>query len=66
MELHIAIGIETNDHPVELGKVFDFDDKAYDIGIQNKIFIAVPGLSREARQFADRQRIKVFEVASLD
>jgi hypothetical protein len=48
-----------------LDKVFDFDDKTYDIGIRDKVFIAVPGLTREARQFAERQRIKVFEAKEL-
>ncbi len=63
---HIAIGIEVAEEAVKLDKVFDFDDKAYDIGIMDKVFIAVPGLSREARQFAKRQRIKVFEVKELE
>jgi hypothetical protein len=58
----IAIGMEVSDKPIELDKIFDFDDKAYDIGIQHKVFIASPGLSREARQFTERQRIRVFEV----
>ncbi len=59
---HIAVGIEVAEKPVELGKVFDFDDKAYDIGIMDKVFIAVPGLTREAMRFAQRQKIRVFEV----
>ena len=63
---HIAIGVEVAEKPVELDKVFDFDDKAYDIGILDKIFIGVPGLSREARQFAQRQKIRVFEVKELE
>ena len=63
---HIAIGIEVDKEPVALDKVFDFDAKAYDIGIQDKVFIAAPGLSPEARQFAERQRIRVFEVKELD
>ncbi len=61
----VAIGMEASDKPIELGKVFDFDDKAYDIGIQNKVLIASPGLSQEAKQFAERQRIRVFEVDKL-
>jgi len=64
--LRIAIGIETSDKPIELDKVFDFDDKAYDTGIQDKVFIASPGLSQEAKQFVERQRIKSFEVEKLD
>jgi general secretion pathway protein E len=63
---HIAIGIEVAEQPVELDRVFDFDDKAYDAGILDKVFIAVPSLSREAKQFAQRQRIKVFEVKELE
>jgi len=61
----IAIGIEAAEKPIELAKIFDFDDKAYDAGIHDKVFIAIPGLSHEARQFAQRQRIKVFEAAKL-
>lgn len=58
---NIAIGIETSEAPVELGKVFGFDDKAYDAGIHDKVFIAAPKLSREASLFAARQRIRVYE-----
>ena len=63
---HIAIGVEVAEGPIELDKVFDFDDKAYDIGILDKIFIGVPGLSREAKQFAKRQKIRVFEVKEVE
>jgi hypothetical protein len=63
---HIAIGVEVAEKPVELDKVFDFDDKAYDIGILDKVFIAVPGLTREAIQFAQRQKMRVFEVKELE
>ena len=51
---------------IELGKVFAFDDKCYDVGILDKVFIAVPGLSQEAKQYAERQRIKYYEVAELE
>jgi hypothetical protein len=62
---HIAVGVEAGQDKIGLDKVFDFDDKTYDIGIRDKVFIAVPGLTREARQFAERQRIKVFEAKEL-
>jgi hypothetical protein len=58
----IAIALEGAEGPMGLGKVFDFDDKAYDAGISDKVFIAAPGLTKEARQFAQRQGIRVFEV----
>jgi Thaumarchaeal output domain 1/Restriction endonuclease len=61
----IAIGIETDDKPMGLERVFDFDDKAYDSGILDKVFIAVPGLTKEAMQFARRQGIRVLAVSQL-
>lgn len=63
---NIAIGVEVADKPVGLDRVFDFDDKAYDSGILDKVLIAVPGLSTEAGRFARRQRIRVFEVPALE
>ena len=63
---HIAFSVEVAEKAVELEKVFDFDDKAYDIGILDKVLIAIPGLSQEASQFAQRQKIRVFEVKELE
>jgi len=62
---HIAIGIEVAEKPTGLDKVFNFDDKAYDAGILDKVFIAVPGLTKEGRQFAQRQGIRAFEVSQV-
>jgi len=61
----IAIGIEVDEKPMGLDRVFGFDDRAYDAGIMDKVLIAVPGLSNEAKQFAERQGIRVFEVGQL-
>ena len=62
----IIIGVEVCDGAIGIDRVFDFDDKAYDTGIHDKILVAVPGLSREAMRFAQRQRIKVFEAETLE
>ena len=62
----IAIGVEESENPMGLDKVFDFDDRAYDAGIMDKVFIAVPGLTKEAGQFAERQGIKIFEAGKLE
>ena len=62
----IAIGIEAGEKPLALDKVFDFDIRAYDAGILDKVFIAVPGLSREAKLYARRQGISVFEVGQQE
>jgi len=62
----IAIGIDVDKKPMELDRVFDFDDRAYDASIMDKVLIAVPGLTKEAMQFAERQGIRVFEVEQLE
>jgi hypothetical protein len=62
----IAIGIAADEEPMGLDRVFDFDDRAYDAGIMDKVLIAVPGLTKEASQFAKRQGIRVFEVKQLE
>jgi len=62
----IAIGIEVDEKPMGLDRVFDFADKAYDTGILDKTLIAVPGLTKEARQFSEREGIRVFEVGQLE
>jgi hypothetical protein len=62
----IAIGTEESEKTMGLDRVFDFDDSAYDAGIMDKVFIAVPGLTKEASQFAERQGIRVFEVEKLE
>jgi hypothetical protein len=61
----IAVGVEVDEKPMGLDRVFDFDDRAYDAGILDKVLIAVPGLTKEARQFARRQGIRVFEANQL-
>jgi len=63
---NIIIGVGVSDKPLGIDRVFDFDDKAYDIGILDKILIAIPGLSKEAVSFSQRQRIRVFEAKALE
>ncbi len=63
---HIAIGFGVAKDSIGLERLFDFDDKTYDIGIRSKAFIAIPGLTKEARQFAQRQHITVFEVPEIE
>jgi len=62
----IAVGVEVAEKPMGLERIFDFDDRAYDAGILDKVLIAVPGLTKEARQFAKRQGIRVFEAGQLE
>jgi CheY-like chemotaxis protein len=50
----------------DVNEVIQFDTAAYDAGIRDKIIISVPSLSKEARQFAEYQRIKVLEAREAD
>jgi general secretion pathway protein E len=58
----VDIGILNSDEEIGIDPVFLFDTKAYDIGAHDKIMIAMPRLSQEAKQFALHQRIKVVEL----
>jgi len=59
-----SIGIDflTGEEEVGLEQVSLFDTKAYEVGIDDKVIVVSPRLSPEARQFAQRQRIKVLEL----
>jgi hypothetical protein len=54
-----------DDRGSDVNTVIKFDSAAYDVGIRDKLIISVPKLSREARQFAIYQRIKILETKDL-
>ncbi len=57
---NIAICITAGgDREREVDTIFSFANKAYDTGIQSRVLIAIPGISQEAKQLAQKQRIKV-------
>ena len=62
-----AIGIIKHDdgQPIGLGEVFEFDDKCYNCGIWDKVFIALPELDSVASQFARGQQIKILSEENL-
>jgi general secretion pathway protein E len=45
----------------EMDTIFSFANKAYDTGIRTRVLIVVSGLSQEAKQLAQKQRIKVID-----
>jgi len=57
----IGILIDSLGKDVGLAEIFAFDNKVYDLGIHDKVLLALPKLSPEAGQFARQQRIKVIE-----
>jgi DNA-binding response OmpR family regulator len=68
MEINLGIGIlvaPEQDQEVGLEALFKYDSRAYDVGINYKVIIAIPKLNSEAQKFADRQSISVLEARSL-
>ncbi len=58
----IAICIAAGgDRELEMSTIFSFANKAYDTGVHDRILVASPGLSKEAAQLAQKQRIKVID-----
>ena len=53
-----------SDTNISLDRISLFDTKAYDTGIDSKIVVADPALSTEAKQFAEQQRIRTFELGT--
>ncbi|MCL0082714.1 GspE/PulE family protein [Dehalococcoidia bacterium] len=54
------------DSQTEGSTIFNFANKAYDTGIPTRILIAVPEFGREAKQLAQKQRIKVIDVERME
>src|SRR4030043_298589 len=58
----LGVSILIDQKEISFNTVSSFDTRDYDVGIHDKLLLACPGLSQEARQFAQYQRIKVIEV----
>jgi len=67
-KINLGIGIlvaPSGEPEVGLESLFRFDTRAYDIGINYKVVIAIPKLGQEALNFAGRQMIRAFEAKTL-
>jgi general secretion pathway protein E len=62
VEQRLGIDFLNGDKEVSLEQVMLFDTKAYEVGIDEKVIVVSVGLSPEAQQFAEHQRIKVLEL----
>jgi general secretion pathway protein E len=51
---------------VGLGAVFNFDEKANDAGIADRVFLAIPKLGSMAANFAQQENIKVFDEKAVN
>jgi hypothetical protein len=58
--------INADNTDIELDDIFRFDNKAYDLGIHDKVLIAIPGLNDRARKYSEKQRIVVFKATELE
>jgi general secretion pathway protein E len=58
----VAVSIAAGgDREAEAGIIFSFANKAFDCGILDRMLIAISELSQEAKQLAQKQRIKVID-----
>jgi general secretion pathway protein E len=63
----VAIGSSVSQREeVGLGALFNFDEKANDAGIADRVFIAIPKLGAMAANFAQQESIKVFDEKGLN
>jgi predicted RNA-binding Zn-ribbon protein involved in translation (DUF1610 family) len=62
----LAINILMSQEEISFNTVSSFDTRAYDVGIHDKLLLACPRLSQDAKQFARYQRINVIEVSDPD
>jgi general secretion pathway protein E len=63
----IVIGLSVSQREeVGLGAVFNFDEKANDAGIADRVFIAIPKLGSMAANFAQQEHIKVFDEKEIN
>jgi hypothetical protein len=63
---HLGVGVLIalrGETEVGLEELFEFDTKAYDMGLNYKVVIVIPKLSKEAAKFAERQKVGVFEAS---
>jgi len=60
-----AVAINKAEGEIDVDEVTEFDARTYDVGIHEKVFIAIPKLSSIANQFAKQQKIKVFEAKDI-
>jgi len=57
--------LDKSDNEAQTSAIFDFANKAYDAGITEKVIIAIPELSPENNEIAQKQGIKVLNEAKL-
>jgi len=63
----VVIGLSISQREeVGLGAVFNFDEKANDAALPDRVFIAIPKLGSMAANFAQQENIKVFDEKAVN
>lgn len=62
----VGIAISRGNQPVEMDEISRFDAAAFDSGIKNKVFVGIPYISLQAKQFARQQKIDILEQQDLN
>lgn len=62
----VILTAHDNNPFVSLEDVFRFDTTTYDLNLEYKAIVAIPKLTEEAKMFAERQKIKVFEIDDIN
>ena len=64
---NVVIGLSISQREeVGLGAVFNFDEKANDAGLPDRVFVAIPKLGSMAANFAQQENIKVFDEKAVN
>ena len=64
---NVAIGSSTSRHEeVGLGAIINFAEKANDVGVRDKVFVAIPKLGTMGANFAQQQGVKVLNQEDLN
>jgi general secretion pathway protein E len=58
--------IVKGDKESEASAIFSFANKAYDVGIKERVLIAIPMVDPETKQLAEKQRIKVIDEEKIE
>lgn len=58
--------VKKSDKESEADAIFNFANKAYDVGIKEKLLIAIPMVDPETKQLAEKQRIKVIDEEKIE
>lgn len=66
LEHKVVVGLASAERAVDSEEVIKLYAKAYDVGAQDIILIAVPCLSEDAQQFAQHYHIRVYNAEALD